>query len=93
MLLYLLYKVARGDILYWPRIEGAGGVILSFFARVILKVVVDFSGCVHFRHPFEMGGLAFSMSMIWAQIFSFVALIFFEDDDSKEEITIFLSCR
>jgi len=56
-------------------------------------VIADFSGCIHYRHPMEMGGLAFSLSMLWAQIFPFVALIFFKDNDNKEAITIFLAGR
>ena len=79
--------------MYWARVEGSAGVIVSFFARVLVKVVADFSGCIHCRHPQEMGGLAFSMSMLLAQIFPFVALIFFEDNDNKEVITIFLASR
>jgi len=93
MLLYLMYKLVRGDGLYWPRIEGVAGVSLSFFQRVLCFIVVAFSGCFQFLHPFELGGLAFSMSMLWAQIFPFVALMFYEDDDNKEAITIFLACR
>jgi len=93
ILLYLLYKLARGDILFWARVEGVAGVIVSIFYRVIVKVIADFSGCIHWRHPLELGGLAFTMSMLWAQIFPFVALIFFKDNDKKEALTIFLASR
>jgi len=40
-----------------------------------------------------MGGTAFGLSMVWAQIFPFVALQFFEsneDESAKEAITVFL---
>ena len=39
-----------------------------------------------------MGGLAFSMSMVWAQAFPFVALQFYEEGDtiSKDTITAIL---
>jgi len=40
-----------------------------------------------------MGGLGFSLNMLWAQIFPFIALIFFEDEEKKEAFTIFLACR
>jgi len=93
ILLYLLYKLTRGDYLSTFRVEGAAGVIVSLFYRVIVKVIVDFSGCVHLRHPLELGGLAFTMSMLWAQMFPFVVLMFFEDNGNKEAITIFLACR
>ena len=65
LLLYLAWKIFRGDFLYWVRLEGVFGVILSFFVRVIVKVVVDFTGCLQFRHPYELGGAVFSVSMVW----------------------------
>ena len=93
MLLFLLYKLARGDFWYRTRLEGVSFVIIAFVTRIIVKVIVAFSRCLHFRHPYEMGGATFSMSMLWAQIFPFIALMFFEDNDNKEAITIFLVWR
>jgi len=49
MLVYLLYKIARKDYCYWPRIEGAQIYVHSFYGRVIVKVIADFCGCIHFR--------------------------------------------
>ena len=49
MLLYLTWKLARKDFLYWVRVEGQFGRIISFIERVLVKVIVDFSGCLHFR--------------------------------------------
>jgi len=51
---------------------------------------VDFTGCLHERHPYELGGLSFTMSMIWAQVFPFVALQFF-DGEMKDIMTGFLA--
>ena len=42
LLLYLLYKLARGDFLFWPRIEGAVGVVFSFLVRIAQKIIADF---------------------------------------------------
>ena len=73
LLLFLLWKLLRGDFLYWVRVEGVVSVILSLLVRVIVKAVVDFTGCLHFRHPFEIGGTAFSVSMVWvSQVQCFV---------------------
>ena len=83
VVIYLAYKVVRRDFMYWPRVEGAFGFILSFVVRIIIKIIVDFSGCVHFRHPFELGGVAFFTSMLWAQIMPFVALHMFMEDESN----------
>ena len=41
-LLYFLYKLARGELLYWMRVDGVAGLLASIFSRVIFKVVVDF---------------------------------------------------
>jgi len=54
-----------------------------------VKVIAYFSGCLYLRYAYEMGGIAFSASMVWAQIMPFVALQFFEGD-KKETITIML---
>jgi len=37
-----------------------------------------------------MGGMAFSISTVWAQVFPFVALQFYENDEMKEVVTTFL---
>ena len=65
VLLYLAWKLLRGDFLYWVRVEGVLGVFGSFLVRVLVKVIADFTGCVHFRHPYELGGAAFTTSLVW----------------------------
>ena len=50
-LLYLALKVLRGDFYYWTRLDGALAIIMSFFERVLVKIIVDYTGCLHFRHP------------------------------------------
>jgi len=83
---YLVYKILRQDFHYWIR---GFPLISSLIHRIIVKVIADFTGCLHFRHPYEMGGLGFTISMIWAQAFPFVALQYF-DGDSKDIMTGFL---
>ena len=65
MVFYLAYKIVRRDFMYWIQVEGVTDVIVSLFTRVTVKIIVDFSGCLHFRHPYELGGTAFSCSMLW----------------------------
>jgi len=84
MMLYLIWKLARGDFLYFIPIEGWAGVLVSMIARVVSKIIADFSGCLHFRHPYEMGGLAFSLSMMWSQVFPFVALTIYDEDGTND---------
>jgi len=81
--LYVIFKILRQDFHYWA--PGAP-LIASALSRIGLKVVVDFTGCIHFRHPYEMGGLGFTISMIWAQAFPFVALQYF-DGEMKDIMT------
>ena len=95
ILIFLAYKICRRDYLYWVRVDGAGAVVGSFIARVIAKTVVDFSGCLQLRHPNELGGIAFSLSMVYAQILPFVALqLYTENNDHFGEVHIhrFLFC-
>ena len=49
MLLYLVWKVFRLDFMAWFPVDGPLGVLLSLLYRVFVKVIVDFSGCLHFR--------------------------------------------
>ena len=41
MCLYYLYKLVRGDLRYFVRIQGKLGLIISFFARTVVKMVAD----------------------------------------------------
>jgi hypothetical protein len=55
MLIYLGIKALRRDFIYWiPLEEGLWNLVVSFLIRIVVKVVVDFTGCVHFRHPYEV---------------------------------------
>ena len=84
---YLLFKILRRDFHHW--IPGFPW-FFSLIHRIIVKVIADFTGCLHLRHPYEMGGLGFTISMIWAQAFPFVALQYF-DSEIKDIMTDFLA--
>ena len=62
MLLYFIVKAARKDFMYWAPIYGCRGVFMSFMFRLLIKVSVDWTSCVQFRHPQELGGLMWSAS-------------------------------
>jgi len=93
VLLNFLYRIIRGDFIHAIRLDGVVGFMFSFNVRCVVKIIADFTGCFHMRNSCELGGLAFSSSMLWAQIFPFVALTFVEDNENKEAITIFLACK
>ena len=49
--------------------------MVAFITRVRVKVIADFTGCVHFRKPFELGGEDCSVRMVWAQNFTVWVLL------------------
>jgi len=93
--LYLVYKILRDDFHYWIRLDGKIAIFGSLFSRIVTKVIADFSGCLHLRHPYELGGFGFTLSLVWAQILPFVALFFFSGKDEggnvKDIMTGFLA--
>jgi hypothetical protein len=54
--LYLLVKILRGDFWYWIPLGGNLEIGNSILFRVVIKVIVDFTSIVQFRHPNEVGG-------------------------------------
>jgi hypothetical protein len=58
---FILYKLARGDLIYW--VPGLG-IPMSMLARFMAKVVADFTGLVHLRHPLELGGIYFFVNTL-----------------------------
>jgi hypothetical protein len=63
-LLFVVYKCARHDVLYWPP---ASGVPLSLLGRFNVKFFTDSTACVHFRHPLELGGLYYTLNAVMSQ--------------------------
>jgi hypothetical protein len=55
--LYLFVKVLRDDFWYWIPAGGNVEIVSSIVARVLFKVVTDFTSIAHFRHPKEVGGM------------------------------------
>ncbi len=73
--LYMLYKVSRRDFWYWLPTTGVGFAVLC---RVVVKVLVDFSGCVHFRHPLEFGGAYWLCNAVMSQLSCIVSVILYD---------------
>jgi hypothetical protein len=49
------------------------GVPLSLVARVVLKIALDTTGCVHFRNPHGAGGLYYVFNAVMTHVACFVA--------------------
>ena len=91
MAIYLLYKIARDDFLYFIRIDNNFiAILVAIIERTLTKVIVDFSGCFHLRLEQELGGFAFAVTMCWNQVFPFVALYLYDDEKLKNELALFL---
>ena len=54
--LYILVKILRGDFWYWLPLGGRLEIVSSILLRVIVKIIVDFTSIVQYRHPYEVGG-------------------------------------
>jgi hypothetical protein len=90
MALYLFYKLARRDFQYWVPTAGAG---LSLVSRAVIKLYVEFSGNPHFRHPFDLGGAVWMLTMFETQaalVASTVAYSrFYSRDDKIDDAPLF----
>jgi hypothetical protein len=68
VLSFLVYRAFRGDLRYWFPIEGKRGFLFSIGARMMLKVAADFTGLMQARHPYELGGLYYTVNLLVTQI-------------------------
>jgi hypothetical protein len=64
--LYFTYKILRRDFWHWVPLQGAASVVESVLERLVVKVLVDFTGVIQFRGAAEMGGLWFTLNMVRA---------------------------
>jgi len=62
-------------------------IVAQPLAASIQKIVIDFTGCVHFRHPLISSGAIFSASLLWSQIFPFVALFVLNKQGNANQLT------
>jgi hypothetical protein len=64
--MYFMYKILRRDLWHWVPLEGAASVLESVLERLVVKVLVDFTGVIQFRAPAEMGGCFWAFDMVRA---------------------------
>jgi hypothetical protein len=69
--MFLLYKALRSDLIYWVPGMGYG---TSIIARVLSKLMLDFCGLPHMRHPCEVGGAYWLFSIVTNQAVCFLSL-------------------
>jgi hypothetical protein len=69
--LYLLYKALRADFIVW--VPGMG-YCASLVYRAVSKLMVDFCGLPHMRHPMEVGGAYWLFSILANQAICFMSV-------------------
>ena len=67
---------------HWNPINGAPGLLV----RVMAKTVTDFTGVIQFRHPYEVGGLYWTVSMFLVLLASFASVWIYTKNDRDKEI-------
>jgi hypothetical protein len=73
--LYFMYKILRRDLWHWIALEGAASVVESVLERLVVKVLVDFTGVIQFRAAGEMGGAYFTLNSVRArELYELLAL-------------------
>jgi hypothetical protein len=86
MVLYLLVKILRRDFVYWLPIESRYYTILwTLGLRIFRKIVCDVTGLLQERHPFEMGGLLFSLNTIYSLSVPYLAKIVANYYDTNDD--------
>jgi hypothetical protein len=81
--LYLLYKVARGDLRHSVPIHGALGLFFSVLERIVMKNTVDFTGCIVLRVPAEMGGFYWAFNVIMSIATGYASIPFYFGNAEK----------
>jgi hypothetical protein len=81
--LYWLYLFARNDAWVFVNVTGPFGAFIAFFARVVWKIAVDYTGIVQFRLPGLVGGLYYSVNTVTAFLATFGAIYIFFEKNSE----------
>ena len=85
MAMYFLIKIIRQDFFYWAPVHGLMNVFAALLNRVTTKILVDFTGYMMFLHPHEMGGLLWTLTLVWSQLSSVTSAVlylrFYNDAD------------
>lgn len=72
MTLLIAFKLARRDFLYWIKVKSKPlHFFASLLARVGVKIMLDFTGSLLLRHPYEFGGAYYSFTLITTPLLCF----------------------
>jgi hypothetical protein len=80
MAIYFIQKLFRRDFTALFPVPGVLAIPVSVIYRSVVKVVSDFSGSLHFRNPYELGGVYFSINLVMAQCSVFGAVYLYVEN-------------
>ena len=64
LLFYLAAKAARREFSYRTPVYGVSGFVFTLLVRILVKFCVDWTVVMQFRHPNEVGGLYFTLTLV-----------------------------
>ena len=62
--IFYLYKIVRGDFFYFLNVSSVLRVVVAIIIRFGSKIMVNFTMLIQMRHPQELGGLPFLISIL-----------------------------
>jgi hypothetical protein len=84
--MYLLYKFARRDFSYWlPVKSNFANFMISMIARVVIKLLADFTSLPHLHHPYDLGGMYYSFNLMMAFVSCWVSAYIYLNSTLIEE--------
>jgi hypothetical protein len=89
LLACLLVKLLRHDMVYWLAVEGFTlNAVVAVLFRLVAKIICDFTGFLALRHPFEFGGLHFTLSLLWSQLSAVISVVLYQRyyDEVDEDV-------
>ena len=86
--LFFLYKFVRGDLRWWLNLPSTLSWIVTFLARIIIKIIADFTLLVYCHISYELGGAYWTFNVFSNQVFCFISVYLYEkhSDAVNEEI-------
>lgn len=82
-------KFYLNDFLYWVPIEGNSKYVVSFIMRIMGKLIVDFTGYLTNRHPYELGGAYYTFNAFMTQASAFpIAYLYSEYSIVKDKMPL-----
>jgi hypothetical protein len=99
MLLYLVIKAMRRDFIMVIPLPLGAAIAASLLMRISEKIIVDATGCMLFRLPYQMGGACFMsnavLNLASVPVIAYLYLVYAEDTEEKmgaNVVWIFAAC-